>query len=485
MDADGNIAEDTGNPLSGWEIRAYADLNSNGILDQADYDNGIIDSDTTNASGYYELTLDPGDYIVVEVLQSTWYQSAPGTDVVGTVTTGGEVLGQYGYAISLDSGDSDTLNNFGNYLLGSIHGFKFEDIDANGLYDGTDTPMADVTIFIDENANGVLDWTDAGGMNGVWDEGEGERWTLTDSNGKFHFEDLLPGTYTVVEGFTDGTTWMATVDHDTPPDGIGDNTTTVTVQSGEELVAFEGDANLGAEDPQHEVVVDYDLIFGNHEVGGIGLTPGFWANHLYVWDGIEDNGPQDGQGRYLADKLADDDVISAPEILDSYHEDLVFDGRLTIQWADAQEIVSQSNKKGGDKLYDFVRYAITTWLNVEGVPGFSAPVGLMEDIADWLLEYGPTSSGVLQYQNSSEGGGGFAPNAKIKANSVAWQIGNGTTIPAGMDIFATMTSLTDDASMMMITSLDGSQVFLAVNNGSYLGLVTGTLNDEDGYLNLL
>jgi hypothetical protein len=312
----------------------------------------------------------------------------------------------------------------------------------------------------------------------------------TGADGKFSFLDLHPGTYTVEELFTDGATWLATVDHNA--DTIGDNTTTVTIQSGEELVAFEGDAGLDPSDPREEVLAfdngiggpGYGLIFGNHEVGQPGLTPGFWANHLYVWDGVEDNGPQDGQGRYHADKLADAGVISAAEILDYYHQDLVFEGTggqtLVIEWDDAEEIVNQGNKKGGDKLYDFVRYAITTLLNEAGVPNFSMPSGLMADIADWLIDNGPTTdvggNNVLTYNNAGEpGSDGFPPGSRIKANSDAWQM-------SGSDIFDTMTSLTHDASTMMVTSLDGSHVFLAVNNGDYLGLITGTLNVGSNYL---
>jgi hypothetical protein len=408
------------------------------------------------------------------VLQGDYIQSFPGVDVVGTVTTGGEILGQYGYAITLTSGQVDANNNFGNYLNGSIHGFKFEDMDANGLFDGTDVAMVGVWIELSGDVDG----------DGDIDTGQ----VQTDANGKFSFLNLHPGTYTVTELFTDGgITWGATVDHD-DADLIGDNHTTVTVQSGEELVAFEGDANLGAEDPQHEVIVGYNLMFGNHAVA-VGLTPGFWANHLYVWDGIDNNGPQDGQGRYLADKLADSGVIEEPDIrhlLPGGGPNLVFetdDGRsLTIQWEDAQQIVNQSNKKGGDKLYDFVRYAITTLLNDVGVPGFSAgPV--LSDIADWLIQYGPTSHVGLDYLLTYNNG--FPANSKIRANDTAWQMGDIDT-PAGSDIFAAMTALTDDAgSNTMVVSLNGSYVFSSVNYGNYFGIRTWTRNVVDDYLLLV
>jgi hypothetical protein len=143
-----------------------------------------------------------------------------------------------------------------------------------------------------------------------------------------------------------------------------------------------------------------------------------------------------------------------------------------IEWDDAQEIVNQKNKKGGDKLYDFVRYAITTWLNKAGVTAFAMPAGLMADIADWLIANGPvteTPSGsgnwVLDYNNAGESGkDGFPASSRIKANSDEWQL-------SGSAIFAAMTATTHDATTLLVTSSTGS--FWAVNNGSYVGLITG------------
>ncbi len=68
--------------------------------------------------------------------------------------------------------------------------------------------MSGVTIYLDANANGQLDWTDGDGDN-AWDLGEGERWTLTraddvltpdvDEEGTYRFDDLSAGQYTVRE----------------------------------------------------------------------------------------------------------------------------------------------------------------------------------------------------------------------------------------------------------------------------------------------
>ena len=61
--------------------------------------------------------------------------------------------------------------------------------------------------------------------------------------GFFSFVDLHPGVYVVTELFTDGTDWGATIDHN-DLDTLGDNITTVTVGSGDELVSQDGLADL-------------------------------------------------------------------------------------------------------------------------------------------------------------------------------------------------------------------------------------------------
>ncbi|WP_265527965.1 DUF7507 domain-containing protein, partial [Sphingomicrobium marinum] len=58
-----------------------------------------------------------------------------------------------------------------------LQGMKFEDLNGNGVQDIGEGPLAGVTIFIDENENGILD--------------DGERFTETDSNGKYSFGSVV------------------------------------------------------------------------------------------------------------------------------------------------------------------------------------------------------------------------------------------------------------------------------------------------------
>ncbi|MHC4880029.1 MAG: SdrD B-like domain-containing protein, partial [Planctomycetota bacterium] len=146
---------------------------------------------------------------------------------------------------------------FGNTFLGSIHGYKFEDVNGNGIDDdvdgdgrGDEPRLAGVTITLTGDADG----------DGLTDT----RTEITDANGEYWFVGLHPGRYTVGE---------------TPPAGSVPTTVpwySVTINSREELVALPGQAQLPDSeafpdgDPRVEVVVGDrnddgvpDLAFGN------------------------------------------------------------------------------------------------------------------------------------------------------------------------------------------------------------------------------
>jgi hypothetical protein len=82
--------------------------------------------------------------------------------------------------------------------LGSISGLVFYD-----PQEGPDEALPGYTVYIDipdqdnPTGNNVLDWVDAGDLNGVWDAGEGEQWTITDANGNYTLSGLAAGTYHV------------------------------------------------------------------------------------------------------------------------------------------------------------------------------------------------------------------------------------------------------------------------------------------------
>src|SRR5262249_19876303 len=128
-DLDGTGTGSTDPGIAGCTIRAFADTDGNGTLSQPEFAAGAKATGVTEGSGNSNLVLDPGKYIVVEQTKAGWTESFPGTDVVPATGTG---LGEFGYAITLTSGQTDTDNNFGNFQQATKSGLKFNDLDGTG-----------------------------------------------------------------------------------------------------------------------------------------------------------------------------------------------------------------------------------------------------------------------------------------------------------------------------------------------------------------
>ncbi|MQB00099.1 MAG: hypothetical protein GEU78_07360 [Actinobacteria bacterium] len=197
-DADG-VDDGAGEPgLQGWVI--FLDANGNGSLD------GGETSTTTNANGAYAFNnLEPGTYLVCEVPQNLWTQSAPASGAdCGQVSTG--------HGVELTSGESETGKDFGNYQKVSISGNKFHDHDADGTEDGTDEGVGgfQIKLYRDANDNGVID---AGETPAV------ATTTTAVETGAYSFADLDPGSYIVCE--TQQNTWHQSSPSSGPtcPDG--------------------------------------------------------------------------------------------------------------------------------------------------------------------------------------------------------------------------------------------------------------------------
>ena len=159
--------------LPDWTI--YIDANGNGQLDQ-----GELSATTDENGGYWFTDLAPGTYIIGEVNQDGWQQTYPShnTDIDF-------------HEVRLEPGQIVEDINFGNQQIpGQIHGYKWNDLDGDGIWDDNEQGLADWTIYIDANNNGQLD--------------QGELSTTTDENGGYWFKGLEPGTYTIGEVNQDG-----------------------------------------------------------------------------------------------------------------------------------------------------------------------------------------------------------------------------------------------------------------------------------------
>src|SRR5207245_813544 len=157
-DLNGNGTKDSGEPgLALWEVRAYVDGNGNGPPDSRET---TVASTTTDALGNYTLSLNPGTYVVCEVLQSGWTQSFPTGNTRCAAVSG---LGQAGYALTVSSNSSESNNDFGNFQQGTKSGQKFNDLNGNGTKDSGEPGLSGWTIraYSDTDGDGTLSAVEA------------------------------------------------------------------------------------------------------------------------------------------------------------------------------------------------------------------------------------------------------------------------------------------------------------------------------------
>ena len=174
-----------GNTLPNITVFKYNDLNANGRYEPTQGElpissvtvfldtnnNGTPDTGEqqirTNEQGRGAFTnLQLGNYVVREVVPSGF---SPSTADRVDVTLGLQ----------------DANVTFANTPNSSITGCKFEDFNLNGYRDGNEPAIANVTIFIDTNRDGVLQ--------------ANEPTTTTNQFGTFAFNNLRPGNYSIRE----------------------------------------------------------------------------------------------------------------------------------------------------------------------------------------------------------------------------------------------------------------------------------------------
>lgn len=123
-DLNGNGSRNSGEPkLEGWEIQ---------LFDAGDTINPIATTITASNGKYLFEGLTPGDYVVKEVQQGGWYPVNPST---------GE------YALTLKSGQNKTSQHFGNAQGATVSGYKWQDDNYDGVWDGGEFGLSGVTII--------------------------------------------------------------------------------------------------------------------------------------------------------------------------------------------------------------------------------------------------------------------------------------------------------------------------------------------------
>jgi len=163
----------------------WNDLNGDGVWDDGEpgiagwainlSDGETVITTTTNAEGYYSFDVcETGSYTVSEQMQPGWVASTP-TSVT----------------FEAESGEDVGPIDFGNYQpfeCVTIHGYKWNDLDGNGVWDDGEPGIAGWVISLSDGATVVT--------------------TTTDAQGYYGFEVCEPGTYTVTEQMQPG--WLPT-----------------------------------------------------------------------------------------------------------------------------------------------------------------------------------------------------------------------------------------------------------------------------------
>jgi uncharacterized repeat protein (TIGR01451 family) len=149
--------------LGGWTF--YVDYNGNGALDAGE------PSAVSAADGSWTIGgIKPGSYAVREVGQAGWSCSFPASCE---------------HDLTFNSNDAKTGADFGNWEPATVSGTKYEDKNANGLFDAGDAPLGGVTIYVDYNGNGALD--------------AGEPATVSAADGTWTIAGIKPGAFKVLE----------------------------------------------------------------------------------------------------------------------------------------------------------------------------------------------------------------------------------------------------------------------------------------------
>ncbi len=202
-DRDNNGTRDVVFP--GVEFVLYEDVNKDGALDAGDV--AIGDPLPTNGAGQFTFTdLEPGFYLVAE-------PDAQSIDPHGNQLSHDPKV----FAVEIESGDDVDAGEWLNYVYGSIHGFKFLDVDEDGLWDiggdyngeagadddGKVEPVLEGVVFDLYKFVGTekYSYNPFSGISVTFTTYEWEKVATEETNvhGEFWFLDLEPGKYSVRE----------------------------------------------------------------------------------------------------------------------------------------------------------------------------------------------------------------------------------------------------------------------------------------------
>ncbi|MGB3510252.1 MAG: SdrD B-like domain-containing protein [Microcoleaceae cyanobacterium] len=167
-------------------VELFVDLNNNGLPEANE------PVTLTDTHGEYRFTLPPGNFRVRETPPAGFVNTTP-TPVV-PVVPGQTVIYNFGDTSRFDPNTS-------------ISGIIFTDSNNSGIQDGGEAGIPTAQVFLDLDGDGTLDTSEDLNADGVLNEGEDldgdgvldidEPETFTDPDGRYVFNGLTPGNYTV------------------------------------------------------------------------------------------------------------------------------------------------------------------------------------------------------------------------------------------------------------------------------------------------
>ncbi len=238
-DLNGNGVQDAGEPgISGVTVNL---LNSAGT---------VIATTTTNATGGYSFpNVAPGTYSVTFSTPAGY--TPTGSNLGGNDATDSDPIGGTVTGIVITAGQTNTTIDAGFYQPAILGNFVWNDVNANGVQDATETGIAGVTVNL-LNSTGTVIGT-----------------TTTSATGAYSFTNLAPGTYGV--SFT-------------TPAGYTASPSNVTIA---------GATDANDSDPVAGIVTGITLTSGqtNNTIDAGFYQPGSIGN--FVWNDTNGNGIQD------------------------------------------------------------------------------------------------------------------------------------------------------------------------------------------------
>ena len=413
-DLNGDGVQDGGEPgLSNVTLDLYEDTNGNGVIDGGEM---VIATQTTNGSGAFDFTgLAAGDYIV-QVTDTnnvlTDFTLTGGTDPLAVTVTAGQ-----------DFDDAD----FGyQQTNASIGDFVWNDLNGDGVQDGGEPGLSNVTLDLIDDANG----------NGVIDGGESVIATqTTDGSGNYDFTGLAVGDYIVQVTDTNNVLTTFNLTGGTEP-------LPVTLSAGQDF----DDADFGYQQT-------------NASIGD------------FVWNDLNGDGVQDGGEPGLANVTLD------------LYEDTNGNGVI-----DGGEMVIGTQTTNGSGIYDFTNLSsgdyivqvtdtnnvLTNFNLTGGVDPLAVTVTAAEDFNDADFGYQQTNASIGDFVWNDLNGDGIQDGGEPGLANVTLDLiddanGNGV-IDGGEMVIATET-----------TDGSGNYDFTGLTAGDYIVVVTDTNNVLTGY----